>query len=157
MSITRPVPGSIARYSPESSSHSGGDSSSDQRRLRRRTIRKTCQVKVEFAVGFSSGGDMQMDTHTTKGRLLDLSSGGACVLIKYEITPGQDVTLHVDLQATTTIHPRAQVRWTKPVPEKKGHACGVQFRALSEEDQRTLRWFLDELDQQIGGRSSPKS
>lgn len=134
---------------PETSS--GADASSDQRRLRRRTIRKTCPVVVEFAVGFSSGGDMQMDTHKTKGKLLDLSSGGACVMTKYEIAPGQDVTLYIDLQEHTSIAPRAQVRWTKPVPEKKGHACGVQFHHMTSEDQRRLRWFLDELDQQIGG------
>ncbi len=136
---------------PEASS--GADASSDQRRLRRRTIRKTCNVKVEFAVGFSSGGDMQMDTHKTRGKLLDLSSGGACVMTKYEISPGQDVTLHIDLQERTSIKPRAQVRWTKPIPEKKGHACGVQFHHLTDEDQRRLRWFLDELDQQTGGSS----
>jgi len=138
-----------AQFSPESSSRSG--SGSDQRRLRRRAIRKTCHVKVEFQVGFSSGGVMQMDTHKTRGKLLDLSSGGACVMTKYEIAPGQEVTLHIDLQEKTAIKPRAQVRWTKPFPEKKGHACGVQFRSLSEEDQRNLRWFLDELDQQLGG------
>jgi c-di-GMP-binding flagellar brake protein YcgR len=143
----------VPRFSANPTSHSG--SGSDQRRLRRRTIRKTCQVKVEFAVGFSSGGEMQMDTHTTKGKLLDLSSGGACVLIKYEITPGQDVTLHIDLQERAEISPHAQVRWTKPIPEKKGHACGLQFRHLSDEDQRRLRWFLDELDQQTGGGGSP--
>lgn len=140
-----------AACSPDTGNPPGGGYTHDQRRLRRRTIRKTCPVAVEFAVGFSSGGDMQMDTHKTKGRLLDLSSGGACVMTKYEIAPGQDVTLYISLQEHTSISPRAQVRWTKPVPEKKGHACGVQFHDMSPEDQRWLRWFLDELDQQIGG------
>jgi c-di-GMP-binding flagellar brake protein YcgR len=139
----------VVRFSSDSSSQSGGGS--DQRRLRRRTIRKTCHVRVEFAVGFSSGGAMHMDTHKTRGKLLDLSSGGACVMTKYDIAPGQEVTLHIDLQEKTSIKPRAQVRWTKHFPEKKGFACGVQFHPLDDEDKRRLRWFLDELDQQVGG------
>ena len=127
------------------------EDSHEQRRLRRRVIRKTCHVNVEFAVGYASGTSdvMHMDTHTTKGRLLDLSSAGACVLTKYEIAPGQDVTLDIDLQGTVSIAPKAQVRWTKPILEKKGHACGVQFYPLSEEDRRKLKQFLHELDRQI--------
>ena len=127
--------------------------SREQRHLRRRTIQKTCHVIIEFDVGFSirGGDDMQMDKHKTKGRLLDLSSHGACVLTKYEIAPGQHVTLEINLQETASIKPNAQVRWTKPVPEKKGHACGVQFLPLSAEDGKKLAWFLDELDRQIGG------
>lgn len=134
---------------PASSDHDRAEDSHEQRRLRRRTIRKSCQVIVEFAVGFSTGDEMHMDTHQTKGRLLDLSSGGACVLTKYEIVPGQNLTLDISLQDTGSIKPRAQVRWTKQVPEKKGHACGVQFHPLSGEDQNRLATFLDDLDRQI--------
>ena len=136
--------------SPEEATPQEGDSH-DQRRLRRRVIRKTCHVRVEFAVGFAVGTSdvMHMDTHTTKGRLLDLSLAGACVLTKYEIAPGQEVTLDIDLQGMVTITPKAQVRWTKPILEKKGHACGVLFHALSEEDQRKLTRFLNDLEKQV--------
>ncbi|MCC6695328.1 MAG: PilZ domain-containing protein [Candidatus Hydrogenedentes bacterium] len=133
-----------------------GEDSHDQRRLRRRVIRKTCHVKVEFSVGFAVGTSdvMHMDTHTTKGRLLDLSLAGACVLTKYEITPGQEVSLEIDLQGLMSITPKAQVRWTKPILEKKGHACGVLFHTLSDEDHRKLKRFLKDLEEQIAKSAS---
>jgi c-di-GMP-binding flagellar brake protein YcgR len=126
--------------------------SKEQRHLRRRQIRKSCHVQMKFAFGYSPGGadeNMVMETFKMRGRLLDLSDNGACVFGPNEVAPGQEVNLRIDLQGRSTITPRAQVCWTKPVPEKEGYACGVKFFPLSSGDKKHLDAFIKVLDKQL--------
>jgi c-di-GMP-binding flagellar brake protein YcgR len=128
-----------------------GSEQKETRRQRRRTIRKTCGVVIQFEIGFTPGGstEMEKETHKTRGKLLDISESGACVLTKYELGVKQDIELTVDLQGMYAIMPKARVCWSKPVPEKRAHLFGLQFHPLSTVDQESLDHFLKALDEQL--------
>lgn len=120
------------------------------KRERRRTIRHTCRVVVELPIGHSSGygDDWSVDTLKFKGRLLDLSTGGASVFTKQAFETGQFLRLTITVPDLPDIVINARVRWVKAVPKKGAHASGVEFIRMAEEQQASLARFLERLDAQ---------
>lgn len=121
-------------------------------RQRRRTLRHNCEVSIEMLIGYSSGfsDDWSVDSVKVKGKILDLSSGGASLFTGHRFETGQELRLQIRLRDKTEISARAKVRWVKDMVEKNGFVSGVQFTKLGEKDQLKVSSFLAELDATAG-------
>ena len=103
-------------------------------------------------VGFSSGASDMWSVHSIpiKGRILDLSTGGASLFTKDSFQTGQELALAIKLHDASEIHAKASVRWIKSVPEKGGYASGVQFVHVADKDASKIQRFLKDLDATVG-------
>lgn len=126
--------------------------SKETERARRRSIRHSCQVRIDQVFGYSTGGADAWNEESVrlKGRLLDLSAGGASLFTKERLETGHELRLAIELRDGARIHTAAEVRWVKNVPEKGGYASGVKFRRVSDSDAKLLRNFMNELDETMG-------
>jgi len=128
----------------------GGDEAKG--RQRRRIIRHNCKVGIEMligrAVGFSN--DWSVDAVKVRGRVLDLSPGGASLYTKQPFETGQQLRLAVTLPEGGALNTHATVRWVKAMPERKAYASGVQFTHVSDADRKLVEEFLAELDATAG-------
>ena len=119
---------------------------------RRRTIRHDCQVAIEMLMRYSAGGldTWNVETMKIKGRLLDLSHGGASLFTGQRFEIGQELRLMIRLHDRTDIHSSGKVRWVKDVPQKNGYMSGVQFDSISKDDVQKLGKYLKQLDETFG-------
>jgi len=100
---------------------------------RRREPRRPLMVGVQLR--------SQPDAPMALGSLLDLSSGGAQVVLMVHFAIGDQVQGAVDLpESKRKLRFDAEVRWTKPTDE--GFAHGLLFTGLSEDVQEQLRLLL---------------
>ena len=136
--------------SPQSDGVQAGNQ--ELERQRRRTIRHNCEVSIEMLIGYSSGysDDWSVDSVKVKGKILDLSSGGASLFTGHRFETGQELRLMIRLRDKTEISAHAKVRWVKDMVEKNGFVSGVQFTKLGEKDQAKVSKFLAELDATAG-------
>jgi len=118
------------------------------KRERRHAIRHECKVSIQMLIGTSAGfsNDWAVDSIEIKGRLLDLSMGGASLLTKQSFETGQRLRLTVFLGGSAKISANAAVRWVKAIPEKGAHASGLEFTGLADKDRKTLTKFFKRLD-----------
>lgn len=132
--------------------HHGEHGSDESRRLRRHAIRHHCQVVIRLQMGYSSGSldTWSVDAVKIKGRILDLSKGGASLFTGESFQTGQELLLTIILEDSTEITAKAVVRWVKSVPEKRGYASGVQFSHVSPTDTLRIEKFLEQLDATLG-------
>jgi c-di-GMP-binding flagellar brake protein YcgR len=86
------------------------------------------------------------------GRIRDLSEGGVFVDTPTPLSAGSPVSFSFVLQPISkkTILGRGLVRWCE---DKVG--MGIQFLALSEDDQELIRRFVALEDQGLSGPGSP--
>lgn len=128
------------------------DASKLVERSRRHAIRHTCKVGIELVLRHSSGhsGEWETDTVRVKGKLLDLSIGGASLFTREAIEIGWEVRLAIELRDKSLIHVAGEVRWAKALPEKGGHASGVRFSHIDPKDRRTMAAFFEHLDATAG-------
>lgn len=128
------------------------DGSKEMERRRRRVIRHNCRVRIEMLIGMRSGNSdtWSVDAVKLKGRVLDLSVGGASLFTKQPFETGQELRLGVNLPDGSEINTHATVRWVKAVPEKDAYASGVQFMHVSAKDSKKLVKFLEDLDATVG-------
>lgn len=126
--------------------------SKDAKRNRRRAIRHNCKVGIQMLIGHAAGGsdDWSVDAIKIKGRLLDLSTGGASLFTKERMDTGQELRLAIELPDGPVVQTTAVVRWVKHVAEKGGYASGVQFGHVPGKEQKHIAKFLDELDATLG-------
>lgn len=119
---------------------------------RRHVIRHNCKVAIGVRVGVSSGyGDTwDMASVRVKGRILDLSTGGASLFTEQRFETGQELDLVIRLRDGEDIRAQSTVRWVKMVPQKGGYASGVQFTHMNDKDRRLVGKFLSELEQSAG-------
>jgi len=134
-----------------------GESGAESKResaghARRQIIRHNCKVAIAVKVGVSSGYGDTWDVASVrvKGRILDLSTGGASLFTEQRFETGQELALVIRLRDGEDIHANSTVRWVKMVPQKGGYASGVQFTHMSDKDRRLLGKFLTELEQTAG-------
>ena len=102
-------------------------------------------------IGYAIGGadDWSTDSFKVKGRVLDLSVGGAALFTKQTFESGQNLQLTIKLRDRSEIRTNAGVRWVKPWPDKGGFIAGVQFVSPSSHDQQRIHKFLKELDAEL--------
>ena len=119
---------------------------------RRHTIRHNCTVGIEMLIGHASGySDVwSVDSFKIKGRMLDLSTGGASLFTRQKFDTGQELRLAIQLRDGSQINTKGTVRWVKEIPQKDGHASGIQFVHVTESDQKKISKFLDEIDASAG-------
>ena len=103
-------------------------------------------------MGFSSGGSdtWSVDAFKIKGRILDLSKGGASIFTSDSLQTGQELLLTIILKDSTEIDVKAVVRWVKSVPEHHGYASGIQFAHVANKDATRIERFLEQLDATVG-------
>ena len=120
---------------------------------RRRAIRHNCEVAIRMLIGYAIAGSdtWGSDALKIKGRLLDLSAGGASLFTKQGFDAGQILQLAIKLPGGAEIRTNATIRWVKPWPDKGGHVSGVQFDKPSSRDQQMIVKFLKELDAALAG------
>jgi CheY-like chemotaxis protein len=100
---------------------------------RRREPRRPLMVGVQLR--------SQTEAPMALGSLLDLSSGGAQVVLMVRFAIGAEIQGAVDLpESKRTLRFHAQVCWSKPTEE--GFAHGLRFTGLSEDVQEQLRLLL---------------
>lgn len=130
---------------------SGGENK-EVKRQRRRIIRHNCKVSLKVPIQRSSGfsDTWTVDHYDVKGRVLDLSTGGASLFTKDQLGTGQEVLVAIQWHDDKPISARAIVRWVRAMPEKGGHAAGVQFQGVSPKDQERIGQFLSRLDATAG-------
>ena len=118
------------------------------KRERRHAVRHECKVVIHLPIGSAAGysNDWALDSVEVKGRLLDLSAGGASLLTKHPFETGQQLQLKIELPGKTRVESRATVRWVKAIPEKGACASGVEFHNLGRKEQKALQAFLQKLD-----------
>ena len=131
---------------------SNGESKSDSAgHARRHVIRHNCKVAIAVKVGVSSGyGDTwDVTSVRVKGRILDLSTGGASLFTEQPFDTGQELELVIRLRDGEDIHATGAVRWVKTV-QNGGYASGVEFSKMSDKDRRLVGKFLAELEKTAG-------
>ena len=130
----------------------GGDDAKERERQRRRTIRHNCKVGIDMLIGHAAGysDTWSVDAVKVKGRVLDLSTGGAALYTKQPFDTGQELRLTIVLPEGGTVNTHATVRWVKAMPEKQAYASGVQFVHVTDADQALIEGFLAELDATAG-------
>ena len=132
--------------------HHGGGASEEIHRLRRHAIRHNCQAVIRLQMGFSSGGSdtWSVEAFKVKGRILDLSKGGASLFTQDSFQTGQELLITIILKDSTEIDVKALVRWIKSVPEHHGYASGIQFAHVANKDATRIERFLEQLDATVG-------
>jgi len=130
----------------------GGDDAKERERQRRRTIRHNCKVGIDMLIGHAAGHSdtWSVDAVKVKGRVLDLSTGGASLYTKQPFDTGQELRLTIMLPEGGTVNTHAIVRWVKAMPEKQAYASGMQFVHVTDADQALIEGFLTELDATAG-------
>ena len=117
-------------------------------RKRRRAIRHSCRAAIQRLVRYATG------QKEFKARMLDISVDGAMLFVKvfsekpFEV--GQDVWIAIELSDGSTIEAAGEVRWVRAVPQRRGHAGGVHFTSIGDDDKQKLVQFLSELDETLG-------
>lgn len=126
--------------------------SQDQERKRRRAIRHHCSARLDVEISHKTGDSEEWITsqHKTTGRVLDLSSEGASLFIRYSMAVGQEFNLEIELYDGQVVEAKCIVRWVKNVEKKRGHALGVEFTHLAPANQKRIVTFLKELDGTLG-------
>lgn len=126
--------------------------SEDSGHARRHIIRHNCQVAIHVKVGVSSGYADTWDVSSVrvKGRILDLSTGGASLFTEQRFETGQELGLVIRLNDGDDIQATGVIRWVKMVPQKHGYASGVQFTHMNDKDRRLIGKFLTELEATVG-------
>lgn len=124
----------------------------DLEHKRRHIIRHNCKVRIDMVIRHSSGflDTWSADVMSVKGRLLDLSAGGASLFTRQGFEIGQELRLAVLLPDESPIAAKSEVRWVRSLPEKHGHASGVQFVEISCTEQKRIERFLAKLDATAG-------
>ncbi len=119
---------------------------------RRLVIRHNCKVAIAVKVGVSSGYADTWDVASVrvKGRILDLSAGGASLFTEQRFETGQELELMIRLRDGEDIHATGAVRWVKMVPQKGGYASGVEFSQMPDKDRKLVARFLAELEKSAG-------
>jgi len=122
--------------------------SSQVKRERRHLIRHNCRVVIKLVIGSSAGysNDWAVDEFEVKGRLMDLSHGGAALATRQPLETSQHLRLEIALPNKAMVRANGAVRWVKAIPEKGAFACGVQFVDISKKEQSALNDFLNTLD-----------
>lgn len=130
----------------------GGDDAKERERQRRRIIRHNCKVAIDMLIGYAAGHSdtWSVDAVKVKGRVLDLSMGGASLYTKRPFDTGQELRLTIMLPEGGAVNTHAMVRWVKAIPEKQAYASGVQFMHVADADQALIEGFLAELDATAG-------
>ncbi len=118
----------------------------------RQAIRHTCKAVIKLDISHKSHelDDWTTDQQTLRGRVLDLSEGGASIFTKYELKPGAEFLLGVKIYDGTTIEAKAKVRWSKFKQAKDGYATGAEFTQVDRKNTARLKTFLKELDATLG-------
>lgn len=120
---------------------------SNERRERRRAIRHRCKVYVGMTIQICLGENWSQDFLEVKGRLLDLSTGGAKVFTKECFEKGLQLRLRILMPGQSEVPVEGRVCWNKPIPAKNGFATGVKFRQLADESACAIDAFLATLDE----------
>ena len=122
-----------------------------ERKLRQ-AIRHTCKAVLEVDISHTPGDSEYTTTesHSLRGRVLDLSPGGVFLFTKYELKPGAQFKVGVKIYDGSTIEALAEVRWSKYKEAKGGYATGAEFISIDENNQRRLDTFLSELEATLG-------
>lgn len=126
---------------------------SEDKHARRRAIRHNCTVLIHLNMQYASGGPVdtwQDASIKIKGRVLDLSAGGASLFTHEQLEIAQTLRMTIILNDNVQINVGGQVRWVKAIPEKKGYASGVQFQNATENDRVLIARFLNQLDATAG-------
>lgn len=118
----------------------------------RQAIRHTCKAVINLDISHKSGisDEWTTDRQTLRGRVLDLSEGGASLFTKYELQPGAKFMLGVKIYDGSIIEAQAQVRWSKYKEAKDGYATGAEFTQIDAKNLKRLKTFLTELDATLG-------
>jgi c-di-GMP-binding flagellar brake protein YcgR len=121
-------------------------------RTRRHIIRHNCKVSIVMPIAHVAAfqDTWSLDSIQIKGRILDLSGGGASLFTEQEFQTGQELQLTIRLRDGSDIHAKGSVRWVKAIPEKQAYASGVQFLTVADKDLAKVRKFLEELDATAG-------
>ena len=121
-------------------------------RERRRIIRHNCRAVVEMDTGYAAGASQNWSVESikTKGRVLDLSTIGAALFTREPFEVDQDVRITIKVKNGSKIMTNGSIRWVRPIPEKDGHAFGVQFTDIDTDDRMKIRKFLAQLDATLG-------
>lgn len=122
--------------------------SHDVKRERRHRIREACKLAIHMEIGHASGHstDWSTDSVEVKGKLYDLSAGGASIYTKQPFETGQRLRLDIIIPSGARIASLANVRWVKAIPEKGVYMSGVKFLDMTPRDGQNLTRFLAELE-----------
>ena len=127
--------------------------SNEDKHARRRAIRHNCAVLIHLNMQYAAGGPVdtwQDASIKIKGRILDLSAGGASLFTHERLEIGQSLRMTIILSDNVQINVGGQARWVKAIPEKQGYATGVQFQNATENDRVLILRFLNQLDATAG-------
>jgi len=75
------------------------------------------------------------------GFVIDLSTGGFCLLSKERFDPGahRDVLLRMNLDGDSQeAHVAVECRWSRPALDPKYNKAGFQFQGLEEDGERLV-------------------
>ena len=122
-----------------------------ERKLRQ-AIRHTCKAVLEVDISHTPGDSdyTTTESHSLRGRVLDLSHGGVFLFTKYELKPGAQFKVGVKIYDGSTIEALAEVRWSTYKEAKQGYATCAEFVNIAEKNQRRLDTFLADLEATLG-------
>ena len=127
--------------------------SDEEKHARRRAIRHNCAALIHLNMQYAAGGPVdtwQDASIKIKGRVLDLSAGGASLFTHERFEIGQPLRLTIILSDNVQINVGGQTRWVKAIPEKQGYTSGIQFQNATENDRVLIARFLNQLDATAG-------
>ena len=132
--------------SDTSAAHKVGDGVSAVGPDRRRTMPR---FHIEGQVALELAGTEER----VIGRLLNLSWGGACLLVPHlPLQVGDDIVLNLPMPQAKTFLARAQVAWRQQINDQQT-LVGVNFSSLPIRDHQKLERVLATLARPQGGTS----
>jgi len=99
--------------------------------------RKFPRARISFPLKCERGTETSYFNTVSK----DLSNGGVRVLSEQFVSPGEEVTLNINL-IDRMVSARAKVVWCNESEYGNRYLFGAEFMDMPEDDRNTLRNFL---------------